>query len=75
MAIRVGGSALDVARMADGDQHFGVRDQVFELDLVDLVDDLRAALVAVGFVDFAELGGDDLLEFLLAGKNFVATRR
>ena len=35
-----------------------------------LVDDLRAALVAVGFVDFAQLGGDDLLQFLLAGENF-----
>ena len=70
VAIGVGGSALDVAGMADGDEHVGVGDEIFELDLVDLVDDLRAAIVAVGFVDFAELGGDDLLELFLAGKNF-----
>ncbi len=59
MAVDVDRRALDVAGMADGDGHFLVFDQVFELDFLDAVDDLRAALVAVGFQDFAQLGHDD----------------
>ena len=49
MAVDVHRRALDVARVADGDGHFFVFDQVFELDFLDAVDDLRAALVAIGF--------------------------
>src|SRR5216684_996300 len=56
--------------MADGDQHVGVCDQVFELDLVDLVDDLRAAIVAVRLLHFLELAGDDLLQLFVAGEDF-----
>ena len=74
MAIRFGGGALDVAGMAHGDEHVGVGDEVFELDLVDLVHDLRAAIVAVGFVNFAQFPGDDLLEFLVAGENLFQFR-
>src|ERR1700690_3983588 len=71
VAISIRRGALDVAGVADGDEHFGVRDQVLELDLVHLVHDLRAAIIAVGFVDFAKLGGDDLLEFLFTRQNFL----
>src|SRR5467141_5115729 len=63
--------ALDVPRVADGNQHLRVGDQVFELDLIDLVDDLRAAIVSVGFVHFAQLADDDLLEFLVACQNLA----
>ena len=49
MAVDVNRSALDVAGVADGDGHFFVFDQVFELDLFDAIDDLRAAVVAIGF--------------------------
>jgi len=42
VAISVCGGALDVAGMADGNQHFSVRDEIFELDFIDLVDNLRA---------------------------------
>ena len=56
MAVDVDRSALDVARVADGDGHFLVFDQVFELDFLDAVDDLRAAVVAIGLQDFAQLG-------------------
>ena len=47
LAIDVHRSALDVAGVADGDGHFFVCDQVFELDFLDAVDDLGAALVAI----------------------------
>ncbi len=57
--------------MADGDGHFLVFDQVFELDFLDAVHDLRAALVAVRFQDFAQLGNDHALQFFLAVKNFA----
>src|SRR6266851_4484767 len=63
--------ALDVPRVADGDQHLRVGDQVFQLDFIDLVDDLRAAIVPVRFVHFAQLADDDLLEFFVAGENFL----
>jgi len=38
---------------------------------IHLVHDLRAAVVAVGFVDFAEFRRDYLLELLVAGQNFA----
>src|SRR6266851_2100327 len=63
--------ALDVPRVADGDQHLRVGDQVFKLDFIDLVDDLRAAIVSVRFVHFAQLADDDLLEFLVARQNLA----
>ena len=47
VAIHVHRSALHVAGVADGDGHVGIGDQVLELDLFDLVNDLRAAVVAV----------------------------
>ena len=53
--VNLHGRALDVTGMAHGDEHVGVRDQVFQLDLVHLVHDLRAAVIAVGFVDLAKL--------------------
>ena len=61
VAVGVHRRALDVAGVADGDGHFLVGDQVFELDFLDAVDDLRAALVAVGFLDFAQLRDDHAL--------------
>ena len=71
VAVGVRRGALDVAGVADGDEHVGVGDEVFELDFVDFVDNLRAPVVAIGFVDFAQLRGDDLLEFLVAGEDFA----
>src|SRR5712692_4560590 len=74
MPVGIRRGALDVARVADGDQHLRVGDQVFELDLVDLVDDLRAAIVSIRFVHFAQLGDDDLSEFFVARQNLAQLR-
>src|SRR6266852_5204349 len=70
MAVGVSSGALDVAGMADSDQHVGVGDQIFELDFVDLVDDLRASIVAVRLLHFLELAGDDLLQLFVGGEDF-----
>src|SRR6266852_2668489 len=70
MAVGVGSRAFDVAGMADGDQHLSVGDEVFELDFVDLVDNLRAAVVAVSFLYFLQLASDDLLQLFVACKYF-----
>ena len=53
VAIDIHRSALDVAGMADRDGHFFVFDQVFELDLFDAVNNLRAALIAIELHHFA----------------------
>ena len=55
--------------MADGDRHLLVDDQVFELDLRGLVDDLRAALVAVLLLDLFQLLDDDVAQLRLRTKN------
>ena len=73
VAIDVHRGALHVARMADGDGHFLVFDEVFELDFLDAVDDLCAALVAIGFNDFAQFGDDDGVQLLFAGENFASS--
>src|SRR5208282_3149722 len=70
MAIGFHGGALDVAGMADGDGHLFVFDQVFELDFLDAVDDLRAAIVSVSLKDFAQLGDDHGFQFLFAREDF-----
>src|SRR6266478_151241 len=69
MAVGVSSGALDVAGMADSDQHVGVGDQIFKLDFVDLVDDLRASIVAVRLLHFLELAGDDLLQLFVGGED------
>ena len=74
MTIGVRRRALDITGVAYGDQHLRVGDQVFELDLVDLIDNLRAPIVAVSFLDFVQLCGDNRLEFFLAGENFPQLR-
>src|SRR6202167_2688238 len=71
VAVGLDGGALNVARMADGDGHFLVFDQVFELDFLDAGNDLGAARVAIGFYDFAEFGDDNGLQFLFAGQDFA----
>src|SRR5580704_9783791 len=71
VAVDVGGRALDVARVADGDELVGIGDEIFKLDFVDLVHDLRAAVVAVSLVDFAQFAGDDLLELFVARQDFA----
>src|SRR5712664_4458588 len=71
MPVRIRRCALDVARVADGNKHLRVSNQVFQLDLIDLVHDLSAAIVSVCFVHFAKLGDDDLLEFLVACQNLA----
>ena len=64
--VRFRRGALDVPRVADGDQHLRVSDQILEFDFIDLVDDLRPAVIAVRLLHFLEFAGNDLLEFLLA---------
>ncbi len=54
MAVGFNRSALHVARMADRDRHLFVLDQVFELDLFNAIDDLRAALVSIRLRHFAQ---------------------
>src|SRR5262245_47084438 len=71
MAIGVRRGALDVAGMAYGDEHFRVGDQIFQLDLVDLVHDLRAAVVAVRFLDVTQFRDDDRLQLFVAGENLL----
>src|ERR1035437_4022741 len=69
-AVHVHRRALDVARVADGDGHVHVGDQVFEFDLLDALDDLRAPRVGVVFLDLAQLRDDHGLQFLLARQDF-----
>src|SRR5208283_23638 len=70
MAICLDGRALDVSGMTDSNEHVGVSNEVFQLDLVHLIDDLGAAIVAVRFMDFLQLGDDDGFQFLVAVENF-----
>src|SRR6185437_10189483 len=70
MAVGFDRRALDVARVADGDGHFLVFDQVLELDFLDAIHDLGAALVAIGFHHVAQLPDDDRAELFIAGKDF-----
>src|ERR1051325_10208383 len=70
MAVDIHRRAFDVARVADGNQHFGIGDQVFELDFVDLVYDLRAPVVAVFLLYFFQLADDHGLQLFLAGQDF-----
>ena len=44
--------ALQIPAMRDGHRHVFHRDQIFQPDLARIVDDLRAALVAVFLLDF-----------------------
>ena len=74
MAVHVHRSALDIARVADGNGHVHVGDQVFELDLLDAFDDLGAARVGVIFLDFAQLLGDHDLQLFLAPEDFLQLR-
>ena len=69
--VGIRGGALDVAGMAHGDQHFRVGDEVLEFDFIHFVDDLRAAIIAIRFVHFAQLGGDDLPKFLVARQDLA----
>ena len=71
MSVDIHRRALHVARMAHGDQHFRVGDQVFELDFIHFVHDLCAPVVAVGLLHFLQLGDDHGLQFLLARQNFL----
>jgi hypothetical protein len=59
LAIDADGRALEVALMAHGDGDLLVGDQVFKLQLGALVDDLRAARVAVLVANLFELLDDD----------------
>jgi hypothetical protein len=71
VAISLGRGALDVAGMANGDELLGVSDEIFQLDFVNFIDNLGAAIVAIGFVNFTQFAGDDLLELFIAGQNFL----
>src|SRR6266853_96865 len=74
MAVHVHWRALDVARVADGNGHLHIGDQVFELDLLDAFDDLGAARVGVVFLDFAQLLCDHALQLPLARQDFFKLR-
>ena len=69
LAIDGDGRALQVALVADGDGDLLVGDQVFKLQLGALVDDLRAALVAVLVANFFEFLDDDRAQLLVAGQD------
>jgi len=55
MPVRIRRCALDVAAWLTVISISRVSNQVFQLDLVDLVHDLSAAIVSVCFVHFAKL--------------------
>ncbi len=74
LAVGGDGGALEVAGVGDGDGDLLVGDEVFELQLGGLVEDLRAALVAVLLADFFELLDDDAAEFLLRGEDGLVLR-
>ncbi len=69
LAVDGDGRALEVAGVGDGDGDLLVGDEVFEGELVGLVEDLGAALVAVLVADLFELLDDDAAEFLLGGED------
>src|SRR5271156_2959915 len=71
VAIGFDRGAFDVARVADGDGHFLVFDEVFELDFLDAVNDLGAAFIAIGLYDFAQFRDDDGFQFLFAAEDFT----
>ncbi len=60
---------LEVALVADRDGNLLVGDEVFELKLGGLVDDLRAARVAVLVANFFEFLDDDVAQLLVAGED------
>ena len=72
--VDVHGRPLDVPRMAHRDRLVGVRDQIFELDLLDLVHDLRAPVVAVSLLHLAQFVRDHLLQPLLARQDLFQLR-
>ncbi len=69
LAIDGDGRALQVALVADRDGNLLVGDQVFELQLGGLVDDLRAARVAVLVANLFEFLDDDGAQLLVAGED------
>ena len=71
MAVNIHRSPLDVTRVAHGNRHFLVFDQVFDLDFVDAIDDLRSPVVGVIFQDFLQFRDDHRAQFLFAGQNFL----
>src|SRR5438128_8150774 len=71
MTIGVRRRAFDIPGVAHGDEHVRVGDQVFELDFVDLVHNLRAAIVAIRFVNFFQLRSDDGFQLAFAGEDFL----
>ena len=71
VAVHIHRRALDVARVADGDGHVHVGDQVFQLDLLDALDDLGATRIGVGFLDLAQLRDDHGLQLLFARQDLL----
>ena len=64
-AVGVDRGAFEIAPACHGNSHVLHLNQVFEADLAGVLDDLRAALIAVVLLDFLELLDDD------AAQNFV----
>src|SRR3984893_13719076 len=71
MAINIHRSAFDIAGVADGDGHVGIGDQVFDLDLVHSIDDLRTPTIAEFLLNLLQFGDDYQLKFFLAAQNFL----
>ena len=69
LAIGGDGRALQISRVRNSDSNLLVGDQVFELQLGALVQNLRAALIAVIFLDGFEFLDDNAAQFFLAGQN------
>src|ERR1700730_10840915 len=71
VTIDVDRSALDVARVAHGNGHLLVFDQVLDLDFLHAVHDLRATVVAIGLEHLPEFGDDHAPELLIARQDFT----
>src|SRR5262245_21462716 len=68
--IRTDGSALDVAIVANENDHRFLFDQVLQIDLADfLAADFRATLVAIFAFEFLAIGADNRQDVLLVGQN------
>ena len=69
LAVAVHRHALDVASVADGDDHVFFGDEVFDVDIVLRKGDLRAAGVAVFVGDLRKLVAHNLHDLVLIGEN------
>src|SRR5579875_4004423 len=72
LAVDGDGRALDIAGVSEGDRHRLFLDEIFELNLIDLILQLRAPRILVAAVllaHFLQLVGDHAAQLLVAGQN------